>query len=262
MWTFQEYCVPSNEPICRCGSLEFKFRDETLLEVLEQALKLSDHFSGRLHWNEDETAQYERHYVSIEESLGTVSGSLGSAQGKLSRSLWILLHYAKNRLSSDPRDKVFALYGALQPKIQELLPPPDYSKPVSRVFLETTTFLVNHEGVLPFDICELATAGSPSNNNEYPSWLLDFASSLSWPPRLHNRADTGAKAGSPLWPEVSADLTTLRISAKCLGPVHMVFPLEDTAFGVFQQLKTLLNSQAHNLRSRVPALNGQTMPGV
>ncbi|KAK1752769.1 heterokaryon incompatibility protein-domain-containing protein [Echria macrotheca] len=256
MWTFQEYYVPTKEPMCRRGSLEFKFRAETLVEVAERAMKLND-LVRRLDWEEDETARYERHYSSIGESHDTIPGSLAFTQSRftdtepvLSPYLALLLHQTYGRRCSDPRDKVFALYGALEPKARGLLPPPDYSKPISTVFLETTTYLINHERILPYDACELATAGSPSNNDKYPSWLLDFTSVLERPRLIHPSADTGAEAVSLQLPQVSADFKTLSISAKILGRISMLFPLEDTPFGVFQQLKTLVNVHTPQLENQ------------
>ncbi|RYC60261.1 hypothetical protein CHU98_g5950 [Xylaria longipes] len=54
-----------------------------------------------------------------------------------------LMDYTTERRCSDERDRIFALY-SMVPAIQSIYPP-DYTKPVKDVMLETTAYLVNYE---------------------------------------------------------------------------------------------------------------------
>jgi hypothetical protein len=153
---------------------------------------------------------------------------------------WFLLYFTANRTSTDSRDKIYALYGVLHHDGRgKQLPPPDYSKPVNIVRLETLAFIINHEQSWdPFKLFRLADAASDDSSR--PSWLLDFSFKLPVPPRCR-WAPHPSENGPPT---VSDDLTVLSFSASNLGPLRIVMVLANTAAGVLQQIRNFLQIDA------------------
>ena len=58
------------------------------------------------------------------------------------RSLWYLLNKTRSCHASDPRDKIFALFG-LADDLEGCSPTVDYSKPLGDIEMEVTKFLIN-----------------------------------------------------------------------------------------------------------------------
>lgn len=165
MWTFQEFRLPSNEPLCYCGSMSFRL--VTILGAAEDRILTAGSDTLRIlseppyidpSWNWDSLSQEQEQFVErllmtskIIREKSTASRKNMSIlpsnarqpwQGNESPLMYLLMSTAE-RQCFDMRDKIFALYGMV-PVAQEVYPP-DYSKPVKEVMLETAAFLITHE---------------------------------------------------------------------------------------------------------------------
>lgn len=95
------------------------------------------------------------------------------------------------RKSTDPKDKVFALYGVF--RALGIHPPdPDYGKPVGQIYQETTRSIIEAQGSL--DMLYLGS-GTTSNLVNIPSWTPDWTNdSYNVPMIVSNRVMRHYKA--------------------------------------------------------------------
>jgi hypothetical protein len=86
----------------------------------------------------------------------------------------LVLIFCSSKLSSDPKDKVFALYGLLN-FLNVPIPSPDYAKSVVTVYTEATAAAIKHDKAV-FVICY---APSSHRRPGLPSWVPDW-SDAAW----------------------------------------------------------------------------------
>lgn len=107
--------------------------------------------------------------------------------GMLKRRYGLVIHIAKKRLlgaklsdllwnmwdrdATDPRDKVFALYGLVNDNLRGTLPPVDYAKSTRQVYTEVAANIIQQEQSL--DIL-LAASGPARRGDGLPSWAPDW----------------------------------------------------------------------------------------
>jgi hypothetical protein len=86
----------------------------------------------------------------------------------------LVLVFCSSKLSSDPKDKVFALYGLLN-FLNVPVPSPDYAKSVATVYTEATAAAIEHDKAV-FVICYV-----PSSHRRpgLPCWVPDW-SDAAW----------------------------------------------------------------------------------
>ncbi|KAK4442311.1 HET-domain-containing protein [Podospora aff. communis PSN243] len=243
MWTFQEYYLARDEPLCRCGRLEFghssisQFRGDLLFDAHELRQEWD------VVWDEAEW-QWIGRLVQLVQRRRAVAAAFMRPNPRVDNMpLWFLLYFTADRNSSDARDKIYALYGILHHEGRgKHLPLPDYSKPVNLVRLEILAFIMHHEQTWdPFKVFQLADAAADDENQ--PSWLLDFNSKLPVPPASRwplQPFENGIHGHQT----VSDDLTVLSFSASHLGPLRLLMALADTALGVLQQIRDFLEIDA------------------
>lgn len=83
--------------------------------------------------------------------------------------LYTLIRNCSYRQASDPRDKIYALYGLMGDRMNDLLQP-DYTKPIAEVFATTTQyFILQNKSLDP--ICGWQTQG----RRDLPSWIPDYS---------------------------------------------------------------------------------------
>lgn len=240
MWTFQEYYIPRAEPVCVCGKQEFR---AALMDKLH-GLLLQD-IKELKFWDLDAlSGDCETQLMSSVALLERLEGDLptgpvrgySSSKPSSAPDLGSLLLSTSDRRSSDPRDKVYALYGIV-PRAAEIFPP-DYSKSLDGTYLETATFLINYEHFLPFSIFGLPTGRVVDCS--YPWWVPDFNVTnalISSTHQLHPR-----QMDQFFLATVTDDLTTLSLPAWNLGRIHIVARLAGTIPGVLEQFCNLLEN--------------------
>lgn len=268
VWTFQEYLLPRNEPKLLCGNME-PFQLSTVLGKLniKNFMKLKDEAMERLVAEDEQTDDEGDDFLAqanerLAKKVPSVASSTAKALPHLRNthlrntpleSLATLLYLTSDRQCFDERDKVYALYGIL-PDAQDAYPP-DYSKPITEVMIQTVAYIVNGQN----SSCKLwpqfgLRHERLSNSRIHPSWMPDFSRvSQGRGSNLHlhvmpegvaapltRREDTNTPAF------VSVQNATLRFGARCLGTCNVVVrfadttSFEDTISNILEQINGIL----------------------
>ncbi|KAK2748256.1 heterokaryon incompatibility protein [Colletotrichum kahawae] len=92
-------------------------------------------------------------------------------EGKLSS----LVQHARIRHATNPKDKIFGLFGISQ-RLRQPFPNPDYTQSVARVYTEATMAIIRHENTLwPLD-----NVWSGNRQSGLPSWVPDWSDDYRW----------------------------------------------------------------------------------
>src|SRR5204863_9740922 len=120
------------------------------------------------------------YHAALMEQYRTALHSTGE-YSKL--SLLNLLRDTRNFEATDPRDKIFALYGIAEGLYEQdgnrntlSLFQPDYTKPVEHVYREFTRILITHTKCL--DILSLCGNHATNRIRNLPSWVPDLSTPL------------------------------------------------------------------------------------
>jgi hypothetical protein len=276
MWTFQEYRLPSDEPVCHCGSISF--RATTMLGATEDmiheagyraltTLSQPPYLDGARKWHT--LSKKEQDFALRVETVGktireksTAARKNAIVSPKRAREPWrnkesplmYLVITTAERQCFDARDKVFALYGMV-PAVQEVYPP-DYFKPIKTVTLETAAFMVNYERG-PIMWSSFGLRDDRLSDTTYPSWVPDFAQADIDSPNIHRAVGDRTAPSLRKWDEppparVSDDLKTLNLWGRNMGACKVAFHFGSTAAEVLRQIEGLL-------RTPVSALPNQSL---
>jgi len=104
--------------------------------------------------------------VSMEEAIFTIDSKAHSLQNQDFKEL---LSHSRNRDTSDPRDKIFAYIGLINPAYGIV---PNYSHPIDQVLINTTIKIIETENSL--DILWHAAASEIQHTTNLPSWVADW----------------------------------------------------------------------------------------
>lgn len=254
MWTFQEYILPRNEPVCLCGNIQL-FQFTTVLsdpwtKVLTDTLcDLADEALTRL----DATEMYSESAPPASMASFSVNlESIPELRANRNYSLRHLLISTVDRKCGDRRDKVFALYG-MMPAVQYLYPA-DYTRPVNEVMHQAAAYIVNFEQGSKLLWHQFGLYDERlSDASPYPSWMPDFTKSVQ---SSASKTGKGVNLHVPLMRGVAPPLTRpdgnpalisvgnvhplLRIWARYLGTCEVALRFGDTAAVVLQQMNGLL----------------------
>lgn len=140
------------------------------LVVTVDTLKATKYKWGR--WKEAMSLQNQLTvYVATRRYEG-VRALLDDNPGDLHNDplVFSILIDSRRKKSTDPRDKVFALYGLFK-ELGIPFPAPDYSRPVEDVYREAVISCINYDK----NIYILYHAPSDRRRNGLPSWVPDFA---------------------------------------------------------------------------------------
>lgn len=235
MWTFQEFVLPRQSPTCVYGHFTF-----SISNILEAARSLYDYsldcqmaadIAGTRKTDNVVDLVYPEYSQWLVNTATRVQQRLMTTQGQLERTiaklgpgaLDYLLMMTAARKSSDPRDRIYALYG-LSPALPEKLRA-DYSKTAKQVVLEAISHMVGN------NCCWLWLSFSPRSDRfsskTFPSWCPDLDSpSESW--SLTNRCEAlDYDPSSMIVDRISNDLTTCHLWSwnlgfcKVLGRIHV-----------------------------------------
>jgi len=214
MWTIQEvtlasvervivYCGEQTLPwfflVTALGYLESaKYRWGNWHEAMQLQTVLSKQLMGR------------RHPFDVEESEN------------LQRSINMLqiLTLAREKVSTDPKDKVFALFGVFH-ELKLTIPQPDYRCSLEQVYAEAAISCIEHDESLQV----LFHAPSDHRRPELPSWVPDW-SDIGWrdpDPRSGSIRSAFSAAGTskPEW-SYSGDYFTLSVKGKVIDSITSV----------------------------------------
>ncbi|KAH8682699.1 heterokaryon incompatibility protein-domain-containing protein [Xylariales sp. PMI_506] len=259
MWTFQEYLLNPKEPVFLVGKTVLRL-DKIMPHLFDmlssETAALADILSRRPQYEDSPNTKLRdlwrqtQNFLSMEDrakripiqtyASKTFSVRLAISMRGFERSMYSLLVQTADRACSDPRDRIYALYG-LNARIQAALPP-DYTKPIDQVVLETVAYMVNYEqkghqvlaSIFPLRPERLETAA-------HPSWLPDLTHQLRKVPRRNLEWSLSGKARAvPI--RVSYDLKTLHLPVWALGHCKVVLIFETTLPRLFVQVASLIRT--------------------
>ncbi|KAM0806950.1 putative Heterokaryon incompatibility domain-containing protein [Seiridium cardinale] len=249
MWTYQEFIVHQETPICVYGHLIF-----SLSALMEGFDSLKESFLGP-HWD----------LPSLSESLMLVLQTTGNRivmwysdrpvklrldnlathreekQKSLdTRNLSLLLSYTTGRKASNPRDRIYALHGLI-PDISEKLPM-DYSKPEKQVLLEAVAYMVRY-GCSGFIWRFFPLHVDRFFSRAFPSWSPDLDRITGYiinPTPLVNALQfSNSSIGVD---KISPDLTTFHLWSWNLGVCEVMERIDNSGVDNDNHFTTCMNA--------------------
>ncbi|KAI1404341.1 HET-domain-containing protein [Hypoxylon fuscum] len=274
MWTFQEYRLPQDEPLCYCGNITF--RATTLLGRSQDAIhevgfgilaQFMESLNTGRRFSEanKEGREWQEVAVKIQDTVRRLQSKSNIARDNIivspqkAREDWrnkesplqFLLGVTAERKCFDMRDKVFALYGMV-PAAQEVYAP-DYTKPVKDVMLETTAYMVNYERG-PIMWSSFGLRDDRLSDTSYPSWVPELTRAEINAPNMHRGLTQDGRLTESLrqWEDapparVTADLSTVHLWARSLGRCKVAFQFSSKGTDVLDQIRGLLKTDPLSL---------------
>ncbi|KAI1159418.1 heterokaryon incompatibility protein-domain-containing protein [Nemania serpens] len=226
-WTYQEYILARNEPLCFCGQLP-PFQISTLLSPFKKTF--TNHFSID---NLPEDTEFWKKFaplsvriVNTKPKIEIISrlGETGANNYPLATHLF----GTADRECYMPQDRFFALYG-LTPRIQDIYPL-DYGKEATDIAREITSYIVNYEYIGSFWMM-FGIRDDTLHNESQPSWVPDFSRAAPNAPYmhcikngLHGLDSQSYRRQDVAPPRIMTDNATLHIWAKrfdvCAFPIR------------------------------------------
>lgn len=190
MWTFQEFLLPKNDPLCYCGPHEFHMEalDINKSQILAGVHKVRQRVNDKVaaaggNVDEDEsTMAWMEAVAELTSALGTKSAeaqSLGSvfalrkAFRTESGSLAYYMGMSSERECSREHDRFYALYG-IMPHLQSIIPV-DYKMSIRELTLAICSYTINTEEINNIYSCFGLLPGHLDSQDEYPTWIPNFA---------------------------------------------------------------------------------------
>lgn len=132
-----------------------------------------------------------------------------------------ILELARNKHTSDSKDKIFALYDLID-SLNLPISPPNYDQPIHEIYEGETRSAIQEDGILEVRYCV-----SPIKQIAYlPSWVPNWSDSISL--RCTSRWHFASSAKAPAWFMLSERPTSLVVQGKALDVISTVTtsPLE------------------------------------
>lgn len=207
MWTLQEIVLnDSDQTTVTCGEHSIKWK-----EIEKATRSISE-----MGWD-------QRHLISttmrLYQHLSTLIMFSRDERNAQSRPAPVssIFEQCRVRESTDPRDKVFALYG-LCCHLDILLPVPDYAKSLDQIYSQVTRALIDQDENL--DV--LYMVNTPRRLKDLPSWVPDWSDSWRKAESLSHRAKLSKlyRASHPkAFYSFDQDCKTLVVLAKIVDTV-------------------------------------------
>jgi hypothetical protein len=194
MWTVQEVTLPLVENVVmRCGSTSIPW---LFLLMAVNYLKISKYKWGK--WDE---ATYLQKHISgllMDNRQPNFRAAFHPEQRNINpyKGILHILAAAREKKATEPKDKIFALFGVMKDLGLDL-PLPDYQKSLEEVYTEAAIACIDYDKCL--DI--LFEVPSDHRCSKLPSWVPDW-SDIGWKtsdPRkalLRNRFQAGRSGSS------------------------------------------------------------------
>ncbi|KAF4476034.1 Heterokaryon incompatibility protein 6, OR allele [Colletotrichum fructicola Nara gc5] len=174
MWTLQELLLATHATIL-CGKQVIAW--DTFcqaLELMEAIFSLSSkgvrNFVNCFYaYSDFRDISGSTNDQEIQRSQSELAGA--NEEGKLSS----LVQHARIRHATNPKDKIFGLYGISQ-RLGQSFPSPDYTQSVAKIYTEATKAIIRHENTLwPLD-----NVWSGNRQSGLPSWVPDWSDDYRW----------------------------------------------------------------------------------
>lgn len=242
-WVVQEVWL-STDAILQCGGTTLKWKTvQKAMDYSEAWDDMGYHVQNTPRIKSWSTLK-RRYGLAIHIAKQRLLGS-----SHLSDLLW----NTWDREATDPRDKVFAVLGLLQPGADGVHPPPtaDYSKPVDQVYREAAAYIINSKASL--DIL-LAASGLDGEESNLPSWVPNwrrtgndhraalFINGSRMQPLLYFSGSTDAvflnghgycaSGGSKAEARFSHDLRTVHVRGFLFDTIADIGPLHDASCSI------------------------------
>ncbi|KAJ5760245.1 HET-domain-containing protein [Penicillium odoratum] len=259
LWTYQEYNLPESEPICLCGHVEFKactISEKVREHLATKAIAVTNQFSHSQRCDD----QTKKHLKSMATHLihrGNVfcftmhiDGRKGHDQ-KQARQLSQLLWRTPRHQCSDPKDRIYALYG-MSPAARDVYPP-DYNKPVEQVMKEATKYIIEHEiGLMALHM--FLVRDNNTSTDMLPTWVPDFTKDPAKKGKDGSQYifvgdEAILKSEVEYQPYVSPDLSTLHLWARHAGNCKVLFRFHATVPGTALQIIRFLDEVSKTVNS-------------
>ncbi|KAL4870603.1 heterokaryon incompatibility protein-domain-containing protein [Aspergillus spectabilis] len=258
MWTYQEFQLAKHEPICLLGwNVKFRAPDlgfEVLYHFAEVAFPVTDPSPFSHEPEEDQGGGAELQSFEPAHCQFFLMHADGRVRQPDTVGKLLITHLRRTteHQCSDPRDKVYALYGMV-PAAQNAYPA-DYKKPVEQVMKEVTKYMIDNEvGLQIFDW--FPCRADNTINRQLPSWVLDYTqhrSHGSGRATQHIRHPTDKsllQRASEHTNSVSTDLSTLRFWASSVGVCQVLFEFGSDRRAVAVQILQVLDTVPEPLAS-------------
>ncbi|KAL4861295.1 heterokaryon incompatibility protein-domain-containing protein [Aspergillus spectabilis] len=251
MWTYQEFQLAKDEPLCLLGNFEFKTSDLSkmaLARLVTEEVTVTDPSRDVQEREGGDQETLNLPDLSILDSAGFELFLLhirdrGQYQNKQTNLLSILTWKTAQHCCTDKRDKIYALYGMV-PAAQDAFPA-DYTKPVGEVMKEATTYMIEEEvglAILNWFPCR----GDSIANHELPSWVPgyneNFSSGKGVQQIVVKTERSAIRRDCEEQPYVSRDLSTLHAWGSKLGTCQVVFQFGSNVREVAGQIIQLVGS--------------------
>ena len=167
MWTLQELAL-GREVLILCGNLTMIW---WVLALGVQCLSDGLHSQTSLTMVEDELSGRIIHHNMLRWAVLS-KARLGELRGQpldVSLSCSEVLTCAVLKQATDPKDKIFALYGLFR-ALHIDIPKPDYSKPLNEIYTEATRAAIEHDRD-PHILDYIVECGQMENA---PSWVPNW----------------------------------------------------------------------------------------
>jgi hypothetical protein len=184
LWTLQEIALAdAYEAVFLCGLQTIKFGD-----IIQAHARLAQWGSEQSYKDKANPKFYHhrviedaitvhallRSYVISHRSAGgfyqskrAMHPNNGGESMPLISSIFGLV---RKKQATDPKDKVFALYGLCN-ELGVLMPPPDYTKDLRQIYSELTKSIIQYETTLNV----LYMIHTPRRRGDLPSWVPDWS---------------------------------------------------------------------------------------
>ncbi len=227
IWVVQEVALSAREPLVICGSHQAPW--SRVMRVAAFCVESTPVLNNGAVKTYAPTATY----------MGEVRSALGAAKDDRSLGLLSLLIRTRRSRATDPRDKLFALYGLANdisgsggPLLKA-----DYAMSVHDVLLHAMEFLVRTEQTWQALLYAGLHAGRAEN---LLSWVPDWSSgSHSLNPLQSWKWTEGynASAGIPWQPTFPANKQTMQVFGRPIGKVQSVFALSKSYITIIPELR-------------------------
>ncbi|KAH0530180.1 hypothetical protein TsFJ059_004840 [Trichoderma semiorbis] len=161
MWTIQEVALPSQQLVrVLCGSVSLPW---IYLAIALDMLRASDYKWGDWH----SAMRLQAHLSGLLAEKRECSGAVSQSSNK--RSLLEILLYGTEKKCTDPKDRIFALFGIFQ-ELDITVPAPDYSETLGRIYAAATVACFTNDSCMEF----LYHVPSEHRRAGLPSWTVDW----------------------------------------------------------------------------------------